>query len=281
MLCYGITLSLYCQSETKGERKRHQKWVSFRKITFALYLHDFITATLEKLSIIIPCYNEENFIRKIVDKVLDATSKMTIESEVIVIDDASTDQSAAALQAYSQSKKIVVYRHDKNQGKGAAIRRALSIATGSIVLIQDADLEYDPNDYTRLLQPILDGHADVVYGSRFIGNGPHRVLFYFHTIGNKFLTFLSNLFTQLNLTDIETGYKMFRVDILRKVSIREKRFGFEVEVTAKISRIKGIRIYETGIAYYGRTYKEGKKINWKDGFRAIYCIIKYNVFSRK
>ena len=236
---------------------------------------------MEKLSIIIPCYNEESFIGKIVDKVLDATTKIAIESEIIVIDDASTDQSAAALHSYSQGKKILVHRHDKNQGKGAAISKALSIATGSIVLIQDADLEYDPSDYTRLLQPILDGHADVVYGSRFIGNGPHRVLFYFHTIGNKFLTFLSNLFTQLNLTDIETGYKMFKLDILKQISIKEKRFGFEVEVTAKISRIKGIRIYETGIAYYGRTYKEGKKINWKDGFRAVYCIIKYNVFSRK
>jgi glycosyltransferase involved in cell wall biosynthesis len=258
MLCHGAALPLYCKSETQGERKRYQKWLSFRKIIFALYLHDFITTILEKLSIIIPCYNEESFIGKIVDKVLDATSKMPIESEVIVIDDASTDQSAAALQPYSQSEQIVVYRHDKNQGKGAAIRKALTLATGSIVLVQDADLEYDPNDYTRLLQPILDGHADVVYGSRFIGNGPHRVLFYFHTIGNKFLTSLSNLFTQLNLTDIETGYKMFKVDILKKISIKEKRFGFEVEVTAKISRIKGIRIYETGIAYYGRTYKEGK-----------------------
>jgi len=142
-------------------------------------------------------------------------------------------------------------------------------------------LEYDPNDYVKLLQPMLDGHADVVYGSRFIGSGPHRVLFYFHTVGNKFLTFLCNLFTQLNLTDIETGYKMFRKDILKKIYLREKRFGFEVEITSKISRIKDIRIYETGIAYYGRTYKEGKKINWKDGFRAIFCIIKYNLFSRK
>ncbi|MFI5185552.1 MAG: glycosyltransferase family 2 protein [Chitinophagales bacterium] len=236
---------------------------------------------MEKLSILIPCYNEENFIRKVLDKVLYATSKLTVENEIIVVDDASTDDSAAHLQTYLQNSRVIVHRQDKNRGKGAAIKTALTIATGSIVLIQDADLEYDPNDYSKLLQPILDGYADVVYGSRFIGSGPHRVLFYFHTIGNKFLTFLSNLFTQLNLTDIETGYKMFRIEVLRKLSIKEKRFGFEVEVTAKISRIKGIRIYETGIAYYGRTYKEGKKINWKDGFRAIYCILKYNLFSRK
>ncbi|HEY2720533.1 MAG TPA: glycosyltransferase family 2 protein [Chitinophagaceae bacterium] len=236
---------------------------------------------MEKLTIIIPCYNEQDFIGKIIDKVLYAISNIEIENEIIVIDDASTDNSVAVLQPYIQRNQVVFHKQEKNQGKGAAIKAALTLATGSIILIQDADLEYDPNDYIKLLRPILEGYADVVYGSRFIGNGPRRVLFYFHTVGNKLITFLSNLFTQINLTDIETGYKMFKVDVLKNISIKEKRFGFEIEITAKISRIKGIRIYEIGIAYYGRTYKEGKKINWKDGLRAIYCIIKYNLFSRK
>ena len=235
---------------------------------------------MEKLSIIIPCYNEERFIEPVLNSVLDSISRLPIEAEIIVVDDASTDGTTGALAAFSGLEKIRIYRQEKNQGKGAAIKRGLAEASGSIVLIQDADLEYDPREYAKLLQPMLDGHADVVYGSRFLGNGPHRVLFYFHTVGNKFLTFLSNVFTQLNLTDIETGYKMFRADVLRQISIREKRFGFEAEVTAKISRIKGIRIYETGIAYYGRTYGEGKKINWKDGFRAIYCIVKYGIGGR-
>ena len=236
---------------------------------------------MEKLSIIIPCYNEESFIGKVLDRVLEAMPKLNVETEIIVVDDASTDNSAAILGSYSQNHPIIFCKQEKNQGKGAAVKTALTYAGGSIVLIQDADLEYDPNDYNKLLQPVLDGYADVVYGSRFMGSGPHRVLFYFHTVGNKFITFLSNLFTQLNLTDIETGYKVFRIEILKRISLKEKRFGFEAEVTAKISRIKGIRIYETGIAYYGRTYKEGKKINWKDGFRAIYCILKYNLFDRK
>ncbi len=166
-------------------------------------------------------------------------------------------------------------------GKGAAIRTALTCVTGDIVLIQDADLEYDPKDYNKLLQPIAEGHADVVYGSRFMGSGPHRVLFFFHTIGNKFLTFLSNFFTGLNLTDMETGFKMFKTHLLKSIRLIENRFGFEAEVTAKISRLKKIRIYEVGICYYGRGYDEGKKIKWHDGFRAIYCIIKYNLFSRK
>ncbi len=237
---------------------------------------------MEKLSVIIPCYNEESFISSVIEKVLKAPRGFTIEKEIIVIDDASTDNSPAVLETLRNvHNNIIFLRHEKNAGKGACIKTGLSKATGTIVVIQDADLEYDPNDYQKLLQPILDGHADVVYGSRFAGSGPHRVLFYFHTIGNKFLTRLSNLFTQLNLTDMETGYKMFRIEILRQISLREKRFGFEPEVTAKISRIKNIRIYETGIAYYGRTYNDGKKINWKDGFKAMYCIIKYNLFSRK
>jgi glycosyltransferase involved in cell wall biosynthesis len=236
---------------------------------------------LEKLSIIIPCYNEEKFIGQVVDKILKTSPGYDIEKEIIVVDDASTDNTPSILQAVEKMHGIIYCRHEQNKGKGACIKSGLGRATGTIVVIQDADLEYDPKDYKKLLQPILDGHADVVYGSRFAGSGPHRVLFYFHTMGNKFLTFLSNLFTQLNLTDMETGYKMFRIGILRQLSLKEKRFGFEPEVTAKISRLKGIRIYETGIAYYGRTYSDGKKINWKDGFRAIYCIIKYNLFSRK
>jgi glycosyltransferase involved in cell wall biosynthesis len=165
-------------------------------------------------------------------------------------------------------------------GKGAAVKQGLLKAKGSIILIQDADLEYNPKDYNKLLEPILDGFADVVYGSRFIGSGPHRVLFFFHTIGNKFLTFLSNLFSQLNLTDMETGYKVFRSEFIKNINLKEKSFGFEPEITAKISKIPGIRIYEVGISYYGRTYKEGKKINWKDGIKAIYCIFKYNIFSK-
>lgn len=234
---------------------------------------------MEKLSIIIPCYNEEKFIQQVINKVLQKSPGYDIEKEIIVVDDGSTDNTPSILQASSELNPGIIYcRHEQNRGKGASIKTALERATGTILVIQDADLEYDPNDYKILLQPILDGHADVVYGSRFLGNGPHRVLFYYHALGNKFLTFLSNLFTQLNLTDMETGYKMFRTGILRQVSLKEKRFGFEPEVTAKISRLKGIRIYEVGISYYGRTYSDGKKINWKDGFRAIYCIIRYNLF---
>jgi glycosyltransferase involved in cell wall biosynthesis len=235
---------------------------------------------LEILSIIIPCYNEESRIGPVLDKVLN-TAVTGIEKDIIVVDDASSDNSMNIVREYSQKHpSIRLYVHPKNQGKGASIHTGLEYASGSIVLIQDADLEYDPVDYNCLLKPILEGHADVVYGSRFMGTGPHRVLFYFHTLGNKLLTTLSNLFTQLNLTDMETGYKMFRKEVLTQIKLREKRFGFEPEVTAKISRIKNIRIYEVGIAYYGRTYQEGKKITWKDGVRAIYCIFKYSLFSR-
>lgn len=237
---------------------------------------------MEKLSIIIPCYNEERFIGQVIDNVLKSSVGYDIDKELIIVNDASTDSTATILQSAEKANAgIIVCTHSQNSGKGACVKTGLAKATGTIIVIQDADLEYDPSDYKKLLQPILDGHADVVYGSRFVGNGPHRVLFYFHTIGNKFLTFLSNLFTQLNLTDMETGYKMFRIEILRQLSLNERRFGFEPEVTAKVSRIRGVRIYETGIAYYGRTYNDGKKINWKDGFRAIYCIIKYNLFSRR
>ena len=237
---------------------------------------------MKKLSIIIPCYNEKNLVGKILDKIISTHLSYEIEKEIIVIDDASTDGTEAVLQEYSrQHTAINIIRQQTNSGKGAAVRRALQIVTGDIVIIQDADMEYDPKDYNKMLQPILEGYADVVYGSRFMGEGPHRVLFFFHTIGNKFLTFLSNLLTGLNLSDMETGYKMFKTELLKQVRIKENRFGFEPEITAKISHIKNIRIYEIGIAYYGRTYNEGKKINWVDGFHAIWCILKYNIFSRK
>jgi glycosyltransferase involved in cell wall biosynthesis len=237
---------------------------------------------LEKLSVIIPCYNEGSFIEIVLKKVLETELIFNIEKEIFIVDDGSTDNTSEVLKNLQSTKPFfTLITHQENQGKGSAILTALSEVTGTIVIIQDADLEYDPKDYNRLLIPIIEGHADVVYGSRFIGNGPHRVLFYFHTVGNKILTFLSNICTQINLTDMETGYKMFRTEILKKITLKEPRFGFEPEVTAKISRIDNIRIYETGISYYGRTYKEGKKIKWRDGFRAIYCIIKYNLFSGK
>ena len=236
---------------------------------------------MKKLSVVIPCYNEHKLVEKILEKVRTVTINRDVDKEIIVVDDASTDSTNEVLTAYAGIHSgITILRHDKNQGKGAAVRTGLAAATGDIVIIQDADLEYDPSEYNKMLQPILDGYADVVYGSRFIGTGPHRVLFFFHTIGNKFLTFLSNLFTGLNLTDMETGYKMFTMEVIRKIRLRENRFGMEPEITAKISKIKNIRIYEVGIAYYGRTYSDGKKINWIDGLHAIWCIFKYNIFSR-
>lgn len=236
-----------------------------------------------KLSIIIPCYNEERTIQQLLEKVASVPVNHNIQKEIIVIDDASTDKTLSLIQEFIAQYPFICIRlikHSINKGKGACIRSGLKQSSGELVIIQDADLEYNPADYNKLLQPIYDGYADVVFGSRFIGDGPHRVLFFFHTIGNKFLTFLSNVLTQLNLTDMETGYKMFKREFIQKVNLKENRFGFEPEITAKISRIKSIRIYEVGIAYYGRTYTEGKKINWKDGLRAIYCIIKYNLFTR-
>lgn len=235
-----------------------------------------------KLSILIPCYNEAAFVTETIRKVLDTKLAHSLEKEVIIVDDGSTDNSIEMIRTFllNQSYPVTILQNKRNEGKGISIMKALQQVTGDIVIIQDADLEYDPADYTKMLLPILNGHADVVYGSRFIGDGPHRNMFYFHSLGNKFLTSLSNLFTQINLTDMETGYKMFRTDILRQIKIKEKRFGFEPEVTAKISRVKGVRIYEVGISYFGRTYEQGKKINWMDGFRALWCILKYNILSR-
>ncbi|OJJ21212.1 glycosyl transferase [marine bacterium AO1-C] len=239
---------------------------------------------INKLSIIIPAYNEEKTIHLILDKVKDMQLMDNIEKELVIVNDCSKDGTEEAIHNYMQKNPdlpISYYKHEKNQGKGAALHTGIKNATGEYLIIQDADLEYDPREYNMLLKPVIEGFADVVYGSRFMGNNPHRILFFWHTIGNKFLTFLSNMFTNLNLTDMETCYKLFKTDMIQGLRLKEKRFGFEPEVTAKVSRIKNVRIYEVGISYYGRTYAEGKKINWKDGFRAIYCILKYNIFSKK
>jgi len=233
---------------------------------------------MKKLSIIIPVYNEAKTVHLILNKIENVILSQNIVKELIIVDDCSSDNTLEVIKNYISAHlnlSIILLQHNKNKGKGASIQTGIKNATGDYIIIQDADLEYDPNEYNILLQPILDGHADVVYGSRFMGGNPHRVLFFWHTIGNRFLTFLSNIFTDSNLTDMETCYKLFDAKILQSISLQEKRFGFEPEVTAKISRIKKIRIYEVGISYYGRTYDEGKKINWKDGFHAIYCIIKY------
>lgn len=235
-----------------------------------------------KLSIVIPAYNEGDTIHRILDRVRATTLVNDISKEVIIVNDCSTDGTEGSILKYKEahpSLDIQYFSHEVNQGKGAALHTGISKATGDYVIIQDADLEYDPEEYNSLLEPILRGDADVVYGSRFMGGNPHRILFFWHSIGNKFLTFLSNMFTNLNLTDMETCYKMFDRSMIQGLKLKEKRFGFEPEVTAKISRIPGVRIYEVGISYYGRTFDEGKKINWKDGFRAIYCILRYNIFK--
>lgn len=234
------------------------------------------------LSIIIPVYNEEKTIVAILEKIEKVVLLEALEKEIIIINDCSTDASEKRILEYCNTKphsNIKSFSFTKNKGKGAAIQEGIQQATGDYILIQDADLEYDPKEYNTLLQPFLDGFADVVYGSRFMGSKPHRILFFWHTIGNKFLTFLSNMVTNLNLTDMETGYKMFKASLLKSIALQEKRFGFEPEVTAKIARIPNIRIYEVGISYYGRTYQEDKKITWKDGIRAIYCILKYGLLK--
>lgn len=227
-----------------------------------------------KLSVVIPVYNEERTLASLVTAVMGCGTEI---HEIVIVDDCSTDSTRDVIEKLAQNPLIRPFFHERNQGKGAALNTAFAQVRGDVVVIQDADLEYDPTEYRNLLKPILQGKADVVYGSRFMGGGPHRVVFFWHMIGNKFLTFLSNMFTNINLTDMETCYKMFRVDVIRDIKIEEPRFGFEPEITAKIAKRK-CRIYEVGISYSGRTYEDGKKINWKDGLRAIYAIVKYNLF---
>lgn len=242
---------------------------------------------VKKISIIIPAYNEQNTIATVLDKINEVKLIGNIEKEVIIVNDCSKDRTEEVIQEYIAADKeftinyFKYVKHDINQGKGAAIHTGIAHATGEYLLIQDADLEYDPSEYNTLLKPVANGYADVVYGSRFMGGNAHRILFFWHSIGNSVLTFLSNMFSNLNLTDMETGYKLFRTDIIQRIYLQEKRFGFEPEVTAKIAMVPGIRIYEVGISYYGRTFAEGKKIGWKDGVRAIYCILKYGLFNNK
>ena len=239
---------------------------------------------INKLSIIIPAYNEGNTIHLILNKIKSVQLIGNIEKEIIIVNDFSKDHTEQAIYDYKTGNpdiNIQYFKHEVNKGKGAALHTGIAKATGEYLIIQDADLEYDPNEYNDLLKPIVDGFADVVYGSRFMGSNPHRILFFWHTIGNNFLTFLSNMFSNLNLTDMETCYKLFDTKLIQSIKLTEQRFGFEPEVTQKIARVPRIRIYEVGISYYGRTYEDGKKIGWKDGVRAIYCILKYGLFGVK
>jgi len=239
---------------------------------------------MNKLSIIIPVYNEENTINQILEKVYNVKLIQNIEKEIILVNDCSTDKTDEILSnciSENQSMEIKYIKHEKNMGKGAALHTGIENASGEYLIVQDADLEYDPEEYNILLGPVVYASADVVYGSRFMGGKPHRILFFWHSIGNRLLTFISNLFNNLNLSDMETCYKLINTSIIKSIDLRERRFGFEPEVTAKLSRVKGLKLYEVGISYYGRTYEEGKKINWKDGIRAFYVIIKYGLSNKK
>lgn len=237
--------------------------------------------SIRKLSIIIPAYNEAATIANLLNKVIAVVLPDKIDKEIIVVNDCSTDDTDKVLQNYiadHSEVNIRIFHHDYNQGKGAALHTGIHEATGDFMIVQDADLEYDPQEINLLLRPVINGVADVVYGSRFMGGNPHRILFFWHSIGNKFLTTISNAFSNLNLTDMETCYKLIRLDVIKRMELKEKRFGFEPEITQKLARIPGIRIYEVGISYYGRRYEEGKKIGWKDGIHALYCILKYGLF---